>query len=111
MDQENKEGSKPKRTIDPSAIERLRSDLASLPPKSKTSLTARDVVTALAPDLRSKLATEGYSLSNLAEHMSARGVPISASTLGTYLRAIASQEQPGKPGVRSRVRRETSAQV
>ena len=89
-------------TITPTDIDLLRSELSQLPPKQKKHLTARDVVTALENDIRAKISTDGYSLKDVAEEMSRRGVQISASTLGSYLRAIAAEQAAVKPASRSR---------
>lgn len=96
-------------TISPTDIDQLRSELSQLPPKPKEHLTARDVVTALASDIRAKISTDGYSLKDVAAEMSKRGVQISASTLGSYLRAISAEQDAGKPASRSRRKPQASA--
>lgn len=85
-------------TIASTVIELLRSELSQLPPKQKKHLTARDVVTALASDICTKISTDGYSLRDIASEMSKHGVQISPSTLGSYLRAITTEQDTGKPG-------------
>lgn len=96
-------------SIAPTVIEQLRSELSQLPPKQKKHLTARDVVTALENDIRAKISTDGYSLKDVAEEMSKRGVQISGSTLGSYLRAIAAEQVAGRPASKSRRKLQASA--
>lgn len=96
-------------TITATSIEQLRAAFASLPPKPKSKLTARDVVVALAPEIRTKIKVDGYSLKDMAQEMSERGVQISASTLGTYLRSLTSSGEPGATASPSRARRRTPA--
>ena len=95
-------------TITPEAIEKLRDELISLPPKPKTTFTARDAVVALAPHIRAQINAGGYSLKDISEEMHKRGIKISASTLGSYLRAIAAEEKSGKPASKTRKSRDTS---
>ncbi|SIS92716.1 hypothetical protein SAMN05421772_10920 [Paracoccus saliphilus] len=96
-------------TIAPTVIEQLRSELIQLPPKQKKHLTARDVVTALASDIRAKIAADGYSLRDIASEMSKRGVQISPSTLGSYLRAHSAEQDAGKHASKSRRKPHVSA--
>lgn len=77
-------------TITTDIISALRDDLTALPSKPNRRLSARDAVTALAAELTAARAS-GYSLGDLATQLTDRGVPISASTLGSYLRAIDSE--------------------
>ncbi|SFY44330.1 hypothetical protein SAMN04244548_04933 [Paracoccus pantotrophus] len=97
-------------TITPTSIEALRSALSSLPPKAKSKLTARDVVATLASEIHAKISQDGYSLKDMAAEMSERGVRISASTLGTYLRSLAHEKEVGTSAARARVRRKAPAQ-
>lgn len=97
-------------TITPTAIEQLRAALSKLPPKPKAHFTARDVVAALAAEIHTKIAQDGYSLKNMAAEMSERGVKISASTLGTYLRSLASEKNVSASATRARVRRKDPVQ-
>ncbi len=87
-------------TISAETIEALRSELQALPPKAPVVLTARDAVAALAPEIRRARAA-GYSLGDIAGQLGDRGVAISASTLGSYLRAIG-REAASAPGRRRR---------
>lgn len=89
-------------TITPETIDTLRGELQALPPRARTTLTARDAVAALAPEIRAARAA-GYSLADLAGQLGNRGVSISASTLGSYLRGI-SRESEKQPGRRKRRR-------
>ncbi|HRM74880.1 MAG TPA: hypothetical protein PLI13_09320 [Paracoccus sp. (in: a-proteobacteria)] len=84
-------------TITPETIDSLRGELEALPPRARTTLTARDAVVALAPEIQ-KVRAAGYSLADVAGQLGRRGVSISASTLGSYLRAIGreSEDQPGR---------------
>ena len=97
--------------ITPDTVEKLRGELASLPPKPKTTLTARDVVVALAPDIRAQITGGGYSLKDISEELHKRGIKISASTLGSYLRAIAAEQKPGKPAISTRTKRGVPTEV
>lgn len=72
-------------TIAPATLSDLKKDLAGLPPKQNHTLTAKEVVRAAHPDLVAARAS-GYTLADLAVVLGKRGVAISASTLGTYLR-------------------------
>lgn len=90
-------------SISPKTIDLLREELQTLPPKVPATLTARDAVVALAPEIRAARAA-GYSLADIAGQLGRRGVAISASTLGTYLRAIG--REAGKQNGRGRHRRE-----
>ncbi|RJL15840.1 hypothetical protein [Paracoccus siganidrum] len=96
--------------ITPDTVEKLRSELAGLPPKPKATLTARDVVVALAPDIRAQITGGGYSLKDISEELHKRGIKISASTLGSYLRAIAAEQKFGKPASRARTKRSVSTE-
>lgn len=88
--------------ISPETIEMLREELQTLPPKPRASLTARDAVAALAPEIRAARAA-GYSLGDLAYQLGDCGIAISASTLGSYLRAIG-REGKARPDGRKRRR-------
>lgn len=89
-------------TITPETIDTLRGELQALPPRARTTLTARDAVAALAPEIRAARAA-GYSLGDLACELGDCGIAISASTLGSYLRAIG-REGKARPDGRKRRR-------
>lgn len=89
-------------TITPETIDTLRGELQALPPRARTTLTARDAVAALAPEIRAARAA-GYSLGDLAGQLGDCGIAISASTLGSYLRAIG-REGKARPDGRKRRR-------
>lgn len=74
-------------TITFETITELRGMLAQLPEKPKRSLTARDAVAALAPEIQAARAN-GYGLADIAEMLKDRGLTLSASTLGGYLREL-----------------------
>ncbi|MHA3980895.1 hypothetical protein ACW9UR_24860 [Halovulum sp. GXIMD14794] len=76
-------------SITPDVLSALRNDLTKLPRKTSFTLTAKEVVRLTHSDLVSARAN-GYSLADLAAILGKRGVAISASTLGTYLRALSS---------------------
>lgn len=75
-------------TITPDMIAELRGTLAALPEKPKTSFTARDAVAALASEIQAA-RTNGYGLSDIAAMLEERGIRVSPSTLGSYLRELA----------------------
>lgn len=89
-------------TISPEAIDQLRDELQTLPPKPKSALTARDAVTVLAPEIQAARAS-GYSLADITKQLERHGVTISASTLGSYLRAIG--REAGQQATRRKHRR------
>lgn len=74
-------------TITPDMISELRGTLAELPEKPKTLLTARDAVAALAPEIHAARAS-GYGLADIAGLLQERGIRVSPSTLGSYLREL-----------------------
>ena len=74
-------------TITHETITELRSMLAQLPHKPKQTMTARDAVAALAPEIQAARAN-GYGLADIAEMLKDRGLTLSASTLGSYLRDL-----------------------
>ncbi|MEI4488748.1 hypothetical protein V8J36_21385 [Frigidibacter sp. MR17.14] len=65
----------------------IRAMLTALPPKPKTAFTARETVHAVADDIRAAIDL-GYSLSDIAEHLAANGMKITAGTLASYLREL-----------------------
>ncbi|MHA3980690.1 hypothetical protein ACW9UR_23735 [Halovulum sp. GXIMD14794] len=92
--------------ITPAALTALRKDLADLPPKKRDTLTAKDVVHSLHSDLAAARAN-GHTLADLAGILSSRAISISASTLGTYLRALSSdpastQQEQSRPRANAR---------
>lgn len=74
-------------TITPETITELRSMLAQLPDKPKLHPTARDAVAALASEIHAARAS-GYNLADVAAMLGDRGLKLSASTLGSYLREL-----------------------
>ena len=90
-------------TITKDDIDAIRASVQSLPPKAKTTPTLRDIIQDLEPVLRDALVVKRYSLTDIQQMLAKKGVPISASTLGSYLRAIAksapktTRRKPAKP--------------
>ncbi|SEO37707.1 hypothetical protein SAMN04489859_10833 [Paracoccus alcaliphilus] len=78
-------------------IDALRATLTALPPKAITQPTARDIITALAPELKVAIRERGYTYADLAEKLEAGGLKISASTLGSYLRAAGQAQASSRP--------------
>lgn len=74
-------------TITTVTLEGVHGELQQLPPKQRAHFTARDAVAALVGEIRAA-QDQGYSLVDLAEMLTARGVKLSSSTLGSYLRAL-----------------------
>lgn len=68
-------------------IHELKGILEGLPPKpdAEKRVTKKELIMALAPDLRAKLA-EGYSVEELIEILEQKGVSVKPTTLTTYLR-------------------------
>ncbi len=91
-------------------IHQLREALKDLPPKPKEKFTARDAVVALAAEIHTKIKMDGYSLRDIAAQMTDSGIRISPSTLGSYLRSVTAEQEPGKATGKSRTRRGTSVQ-
>ncbi|MCZ0962460.1 hypothetical protein [Paracoccus benzoatiresistens] len=75
-------------TITLETITELRDTLARLPEKPRTMLTARDAVAALAPEIHAA-RSGGYGLADIAAMLQQRGIRVSPSTLGSYLRELA----------------------
>lgn len=78
-------------------IDTLRATLVALPPKAITEPTARDIITALAPELKTAIRELGYTYADLSEQLKAGGLTISASTLGSYLRAAGQAQASSRP--------------
>ena len=75
-------------------IQQVQGALADLPPKpeAERKVTKKELILALAPDLRAKLA-EGYSVEELVEILGKQGVSVKPTTLTTYLRQAAEAEK------------------
>ena len=82
-------------TITSVTLDAVRGELQQLQPKPMSNFTARDAVAALVDELR-VAQDQGYSLADLEEMLSSRGVQLSASTLGSYLRALAAETDLGR---------------
>lgn len=78
-------------------IDTLRATLVALPPKAITKPTARDIITALAPELRVAIQERGYTYADLSEKLADSGLKVSTSTLGSYLRAAGQAQASSRP--------------
>lgn len=78
-------------------IHEIKGILEGLPakPDAEKRVTKKELIMALAPDLRAKLA-EGYSVEELIEILEQKGVSVKATTLTTYLRHAEMAEQKQK---------------
>lgn len=89
-------------TITKDDVDAFRAGLRSLPTKAKTTPTLRDIIQDSEPELREAL-DKGYSLTDIQQLLAEKGIPSSASTLGSYLRALAksapktTRKKPAKP--------------
>lgn len=100
--------------ITPQLIADLRGALNELPEKENTRLSTRRSVELLADEFAAA-RRQGYTLSDLSQLLEARGITISASTLGSYLRAArasnAAEVARDTPSVSSDPRDDTSAKT
>lgn len=71
----------------PASLSKLRDDLVKLPPKEQKAFSAKHAVHSLLPELQAARVS-GYTLADLADYLGKRGIAVSASTLGTYLREL-----------------------
>ena len=89
-------------TIQKKNLEAARSRLRALQPKEKNTLTLRDTIQSLEPQLR-HAQEMGLSLTDIQQELAEDEIEISASTHGSYLRAIAksaprtTRRKPAKP--------------
>ncbi|MBV0892967.1 hypothetical protein KTN05_14090 [Paracoccus sp. Z118] len=96
-------------------LKAMRHALETLTPKPKAAYTSREVITAMAQEIRRARAELGYSLEDLAEMLQPHGLAIRPSTLQGYLRALEKEADAAKakaaaqPPRRARVRRSAPA--
>ena len=89
--------------LTPDAIEQARQRLASLPPAVPTSVSIRQAVKLLEPEIAA-LRDKGYSLPQIADHLNAAGIPVAHSTLRNYT-YDPRRKRSGKNAQRSDVRK------
>jgi hypothetical protein len=90
-----------KKRYQASDVQTLRQLLSELPAQpAQENLTARQVVEALKEDLLAKIKA-GYTYDSLAEALSAKGLTISPTTLGDYLREATRKRVKKKTGAKS----------
>lgn len=82
-------------------VQTLKQLLSELPARpAQQNLTAKQVVEALKEDLSAKIKA-GYTYDSLAETLSAKGLIISPTTLGDYLRGATRKRAKKRSGAKS----------
>ena len=76
-------------------LEALRRDLAQLPPARPKSVSNRDAVGALTSELAAAQRL-GYSVDDLAQLLSSKGLRMTAGTLKGYLQQARKKKRPNK---------------
>jgi len=76
-------------------LEALRRDLAQLPPSRPKSVSNRDAVGALTSELAAAQRL-GYSVDDLAQLLSSKGLRMTAGTLKGYLQQARKKKRPNK---------------
>ena len=74
-------------------LETLRRDLTQLPPNRPKSVNNRDAVAALTPELVAA-QRRGYSVEDLAQLLSEKGLRMTAGTLKGYLQRARKNKRP-----------------
>lgn len=89
-------------TIQKKNLEAARSRLRALQLEEKSTLTLRDIIQSLEPELRHALEMK-RSLTDIQQELAKDAIQISVSTLGSYLRDLAksapkvTRRKPAKP--------------
>lgn len=91
--------------LSPDTIDQARKRLAALPPPVPTSHTLRQAVDQLKSEI-SNLRNQGYTLSQIADHLNSAGIPVADSTLRNY--ASQPRSRRGKNAPRTDVRKAPS---
>jgi hypothetical protein len=91
--------------LSPDTIDQARKRLAALPPPVPTSHTIRQAVDQLKSEI-SNLREQGYSLTQIAQHLNSAGIPVADSTLRNY--ASQPRRKRGKNAPRTDVRKAPS---
>ena len=75
-------------------IKEVKGVLEGLPakPDAERKVTSRELILALAPDLRARLA-EGYTVAELVDILEKQGVKVKPTTMTTYLRQAEASEK------------------
>jgi len=87
--------SNPRNTITLDTIERAKQALLDMPDKapSQRAVTSREAVAALKKEIQA-LQKRGYTLEEIADCLSGKGVPIASHTLRAYMQRVSAKRAP-----------------
>lgn len=91
-------------------VRRLEEELDALPEQPNHDIPKTEAIRILLPKIQ-LLQSRGYSLSDIAERLTAGGVPMKAATLTTYLRREGVAKKRSKPKKRTSGSEQTAEQA